>query len=87
MKNYKVKNSDPIKLTKENIAVFFSDGVLEAQSPKGEEFGFDRTLDLIKCQQQNSAQQIVESIYKGILSFSENQPQEDDITAVIFKKN
>jgi sigma-B regulation protein RsbU (phosphoserine phosphatase) len=85
MKDYTIENSKSIKLTKENIVVFFTDGIMEAQSPKGKEFGFDRALDFIKCQQQTSAHQIVESLYKEIRSFSENQPQEDDITSVICK--
>ena len=85
MKDYTIENSKSIKLTKENIAVFFTDGIMEAQSPKGKEFGFDRALDFIKYQQQTSAHQIVESLYKEIRSFSKNQPQEDDITSVICK--
>ena len=85
MKDYKIENSKSIKLTRDNIAFFLTDGIMEAQSPDGEEFGTDRALDLIKCQQQTSAHQIVEFLYHEIRSFSENQPQEDDITSVICK--
>jgi phosphoserine phosphatase RsbU/P len=85
IKDYKIENSKPIKLNSEHIAVFFTDGILEAQSPDGKEFGIDRALDIVKNQQQNSAHIIAESLYLGIRSFSENQPQEDDITSVICK--
>ena len=34
-----------------------------------------------------SAQEIVEYLYKEIRSYSNNQPQEDDITSVICKMN
>jgi len=86
-KDLKIENSEPIKLTSEHIAVFFTDGIMEAQSPDGKEFGIDRILNIVKCEQKAIAQQIVESIYKEVRFFSENQPQEDDITSVIFKIN
>ena len=84
-KDYEIKNSEPIKLTPNDIAVFFTDGIMEAQSPDEEEFGFDRVLDLIKCKQQTSAHQIIETLYRGIRSFTTNNSQEDDITSVILK--
>jgi len=86
-KDYEIKNSKPIKLTPNDIAVFFTDGIMEAQSPDGEEFGFDRALDLIKCMQQTSSHQIIETLYRGIRSFTTNNSQEDDITSVILKVN
>ena len=85
IKDYKIYNSKPIKLTSEHSAVFFTDGILEAQSPDGKEFGVDRALDHIKQLQQLSSHQIAESLYLRIRSFSGNLPQEDDITSVICK--
>jgi PAS domain S-box-containing protein len=87
IQDYRIYTSEPIKLASENIAVFFTDGIIEAASPDEKEFGFNRALDLIKCQRQATAHQISESLYQEIRSFSENQPQEDDITSVICKVN
>jgi len=86
-KDLLIENSEPIKLTPDNIAVFFTDGIMEAQSPDGEEFGIDRILNIVKYEQKATAQQIAESIYKEVGTFSKNQPQEDDITSVILKIN
>lgn len=86
-KNFFIENSESIKLTSDHIAVFFTDGIMEAQSLSGKEFGIDRILNIVKDEQKAPAQQIVESIYKEVRSFSENQPQEDDITSVIVKIN
>lgn len=86
-KDYKITNSDAIKLTTENVVVFFTDGVMEASTPRGKEFGFEQALAIINSHQQTSAQQIVEHLYKEIRSYSKNQPQEDDITSVICKMN
>jgi sigma-B regulation protein RsbU (phosphoserine phosphatase) len=85
--DYKIDKSEPIKLAPENIAVFLTDGITEAKSPDEKEFGINRVLDLIKCQRQATAHQIVELLYQEIRSFSENQLQEDDITSVICKLN
>jgi serine phosphatase RsbU (regulator of sigma subunit) len=83
--DYKIDNSEPVKLAPEDIAVFLTDGITEAESSDEKEFGFNRALDVIKCQRLNTAQQITEFLYKEVRSFSENQPQEDDITSVICK--
>ncbi len=87
MPDYEYEKSKPIKLVPENIAVFLTDGIIEAEAPDETEFGFDRTLDLIKCHQHTTANQIVERLYQAVRSFSENQPQEDDVTSVICKVN
>ncbi len=86
-KDYKIKNSDPIKLTTENMAVFFTDGIMEASTPEGKEFGFEQALATINNHQHTSAQKIVDRLYKEIRSYSDNLPQEDDITSVICKMN
>ena len=57
---------------------------MEASTPGGKEFGFERALAIINSQQQKSAQQIVELLYKGIRSYSKNLRQEDDITILTF---
>jgi len=85
MKDYKIENSKSIKLTEGNIAVFFTDGIMEAQSPKGEEYGLDRAIDFINFHKHNPSDKIVESLYQEVRSFSKTQPQEDDITSVICK--
>ena len=85
MQDYKIYKSEPIKLAPGNIAVFLTDGIGEAKSPDRKEFGINRALDVIKCHRQDTAQHMAEFLYQEARSFSENQPQEDDITSVICK--
>jgi PAS domain S-box-containing protein len=85
--DYKIDKSEPIKLAPENIAVFLTDGITEAKSSDEKEFGFNRALDVIQCHRQDTAQHIAEFLCQEVQSFSENQPQEDDITSVICKVN
>jgi len=86
--NYKFNTGETLKLAPKDMMLLLTDGIKEARSPDGTEFGFDRTLDIIKNhQQQATAQQIVEHLYQAVRSFSKNQPQEDDITSIICKVN
>ncbi len=87
LKNPEISNSNIIKLKKDNIAVFFTDGIREAESPDGQEFEIDRALDIVKSNKQSTARQIIELLHENIKSFSKGQPQEDDITSVIVKVN
>ena len=66
IKDCKIENSKPIKLDKESIAVFFNDGIIEAQSPNRMEFGIERTLKIIKRQPNATAHQLVEYLYKEL---------------------
>lgn len=84
---HKYNKSEPIKLAPENIAVFLTDGIIEAEAPDESLFGFDRALDFINRHRQATAHQIVERLYQAVRSFSKHQPQEDDITSVICKVN
>jgi PAS domain S-box-containing protein len=85
IQDYEIDKSEPIKLAPGNIAVFLTDGIMEF--PDEKEFGFDRAHDVIKCHRQDTAQHIAEFLCQEVRSFSENQPQEDDITSVICKVN
>ena len=82
-KNYYIKNSKVINLKKEDIAIFFTDGVIEARSPNDNEFGIKKALRSIESQQQKSSKFIIENLYTEIRNFSNNMPQEDDITTII----
>ena len=87
MQNYKYDKIEPIKLDADDIIVFLTDGITEAHAINEEQFGFNRTLDIIRSHQNATARQILEQLYQKVRSFTENKPQEDDITAVICKVN
>jgi sigma-B regulation protein RsbU (phosphoserine phosphatase) len=82
-KKYDIKNSEVINLNKEDIAIFFTDGVIEARSPNEYEFGINRALSLVDNQKQKSSKYIIENLYSEIRNFSNYMPQEDDITTII----
>ena len=66
------------------MVVFFTDGVVEAESRRHARFGTQRALDLIRDHRHQPARKIIETLYAAIVQFC-GQPQHDDITAVVVK--
>ena len=66
-----------------DLLAIFSDGVTEAESPEGEEYGDDRLADLLRASQDESAESIVEKIVADVDRFTEGAPAADDVTVVI----
>lgn len=63
--------------------VLFTDGVIEALSTAGEEFGIERLIPLLRMHSRDTAQKILDSIRDSVLSFSAKAPQHDDITMMV----
>ncbi len=80
-----VPSSQVYQLNSGDLATFFTDGVVEAESPGLVRFGFSRALEVIRSERQKSAQEIIESLHEEIKGFCRNQPQRDDITIVVVK--
>jgi phosphoserine phosphatase RsbU/P len=80
-----VPASGPIRLAPGELVTFFTDGVVEAESPGKVRFGFSRALGIIRSEREKPAAQIIDALHREILGFSRNMPQADDITIVIVK--
>jgi serine phosphatase RsbU (regulator of sigma subunit) len=69
--------------------VVFSDGVSEALSTTGEEFGDDRILALLESAHAMSpdmdATSLVEALISAVRVFAQGAPQSDDITAMVVR--
>lgn len=85
LKEYEFPKSDAIKLNTDDLIVFLTDGIIEAEKEEDNQFGHDRTLDVIKQHLQKSAELIIKKLYQAVRSFSKNHLQEDDITAIVCK--
>jgi sigma-B regulation protein RsbU (phosphoserine phosphatase) len=62
--------------------VFCTDGVSEAFSRAGEEFGTDRLIEVVKTQRYGTAAEIVDAIFDAVQAFRGDRAQSDDMTAV-----
>ena len=74
------------KLHPGDVLVIYSDGVSEAQSPSGEEFGATRLYDVVARNLDASAAGIRDRIESALTKFSQGTPAADDITLVIVKR-
>ncbi len=68
-----------------DIFVFCTDGIYEAFSPEGEEFGAARVCDIVAANRHQPARQIVDAIFDAVEVFQGDRPQSDDMTAVAVK--
>jgi phosphoserine phosphatase RsbU/P len=75
----------PIALGAGDILTFFTDGVVESESPGRVRFGVGRALEAIRGESDKPAAQIVASLHAEIDGFCRHQPRRDDITVVIVK--
>ena len=74
-----------ISLEKDDVVVFYTDGVTEAHNALFEEFGENRLIELLKEIKQHSVEKIKECILKELHDFVGTTPQHDDITLMILK--
>ncbi|MBU1077553.1 MAG: GAF domain-containing protein [Spirochaetes bacterium] len=68
-----------------DLLVLYTDGVTEAISKVGEEFGMDRLKEIIVKSKGLSAREIADNILEAVNDFSQGMPQFDDITLLILK--
>jgi serine phosphatase RsbU (regulator of sigma subunit) len=90
--DYSDKFNDSIKemeieFINDDILVFYTDGVTEAQNENNEDFGYDRLDRILVENSGKKIEDISNEIMKDITVFSKNNAQHDDITMVIFKWN
>src|SRR5207245_10317336 len=74
------------KLLPGDVLVIYSDGVTEAVSPTGEEFGPTRLYEAVARNMDGSAAGIRDRIESALTKFSQGTPAADDITLVIVKR-
>ncbi|HET6892314.1 MAG TPA: SpoIIE family protein phosphatase [Pyrinomonadaceae bacterium] len=69
-----------------DVLVIYSDGVTEAASPTGEEFGSTRLYEVVSRNIDASAAGIRDRIESALTKFSQGTQAADDITLVIVKR-
>jgi sigma-B regulation protein RsbU (phosphoserine phosphatase) len=68
-----------------DVIVLYTDGIIEATNSGGERFGRSRMLDCLKDAVVGSAQQIVDVLVETVQTFSDPGPLRDDLTALVLK--
>jgi len=66
--------------------VLYSDGVADARSDSGDEFGDERLLDLLVGSRTQPASVVVDRVFESIDRFAAGAPQFDDITILVLRR-
>ncbi len=67
------------------LLTFFTDGVVDAESPGKVRFGYPRALEVIRSERERPAASIVAALRSELQAFSRRLPQRDDMTIVVVK--
>jgi len=78
---------DSISLKSGDTVVIYSDGVTEAMNENEEEFGENKLMSIVKNGTQENAVSTISNIFNSVKEHVKNNPQSDDITAVVIKKD
>jgi sigma-B regulation protein RsbU (phosphoserine phosphatase) len=63
----------------------FSDGVSEALSASGEEFGDPRILECVQRSAQGDPTRVLDCLVRTVKAFAKGTVQSDDLTAVVVR--
>jgi serine phosphatase RsbU (regulator of sigma subunit) len=78
------RESPAIPVDRGDLVLLSTDGVVEAMSPDGKQFGVERLLGLVRAHRREAPGAILDALFHAVGDFS-GHPLHDDITAVILK--
>ena len=73
-----------VPLQSRQTIVLLTDGLTEAGEP--EQFGTERVIQYVNRHQREPAQQIADGLCDAVRRYTRNEPQQDDISVVIIKR-
>ena len=74
------------RLAVDDILVCYTDGITESINQKGEYFGKERLMNIVKDNKDYSAEEIKDKVMAKFTSFMEKAPVTDDISLIILKR-
>jgi sigma-B regulation protein RsbU (phosphoserine phosphatase) len=77
--------SEQIDLRTGDVLVLFTDGVVEAQNPAGEEYSAKRLTKIVSSNLEQSPGELIDTIHASITQFRETTALADDLTLVVLK--
>jgi phosphoserine phosphatase RsbU/P len=76
---------ETVTLSPGDWLIVFSDGVSEALSATGEEYGEGRILSIVQGNLSLEPQKLLEAVFSDVRSFARGAAQNDDITAMVLR--
>ncbi|MDO8536138.1 MAG: PP2C family protein-serine/threonine phosphatase, partial [Candidatus Omnitrophota bacterium] len=73
------------KFDKDDVFVFYTDGITEAMDERSELYGKERLAALIESKKDLSPADLLSAIEKDVRSFEPKAKQHDDMTLIVIK--
>lgn len=74
------------KFSPGDFLILYTDGITEAQNPRGQFFGEERLLDIVLGKKNSSAEQILEAVLDNVHRFVGSTPRQDDIAMIVIRR-
>ena len=78
-------DQEVVKLAPGDWVIVFTDGVSEALSVTGEEFGDARIAEVVTAHLDGTPTQMIEAMISAVQRFATGAPQNDDVTALVVR--
>ena len=72
-------------LRRGDVLVLYTDGAVEAENPAGEQYSAERLSKTVSRHLQQSAGELIETIYASLIQFQQTTSLADDLTLVLLK--
>jgi serine phosphatase RsbU (regulator of sigma subunit) len=82
-----VYSAGRVRLDAGDTLLIFSDGILESQNQRGEEFGYDRLKAQLENAHSASADAILFSVLGAVQDFATIRPLMDDMTLAVIRRD
>jgi sigma-B regulation protein RsbU (phosphoserine phosphatase) len=78
-------DEETVTLNAGDWLIVFSDGVSEAMSASGDEYGEGRIVSCVERHKTLEPRQLLEALFADVREFTRGAPQSDDITAMVLR--
>jgi phosphoserine phosphatase RsbU/P len=78
-------DEETIALTPGDWLIIFTDGISEAMSAAGDEYGDDRIVALVEANAGLEPHELLEALFADVKAFARGTPQGDDITGMVLR--
>jgi sigma-B regulation protein RsbU (phosphoserine phosphatase) len=75
-----------VELVPGDLVFLYTDGLTEARSPSGEQFGLDRLLGILGSKPRSSPTRVLEAVRDAVDRFTGGREHEDDMTMIAFRR-
>jgi sigma-B regulation protein RsbU (phosphoserine phosphatase) len=75
----------PVALHPGDVMVFYTDGVSEAESPEGEQFGRLRIEQTMREHHGRSSAEVLDAVAKAVVAWTGERGANDDLTLMVLR--